>query len=268
MKFKEFRTGLTLRNNTTPERLFEEPCSEYKTAALDIINYGLSQINVTGFGGWDSIGEKLYSSVYGRIASSVDFQNNLTAETQNNVAIRFRRFENINSVVPGAIAAGQRGIILTNVDDCQIFWFNVTQTTVGSTGDVETLGILKGALEGVTSLFEVVTDATGKTGWVDCRAYGAMCFDVTNTGSQTQGSLQIETRRHPDGVSSLFSFSSANFIASSPVSRFQRSRSGSPSAASAGGRTVVDWLVDEAHSVRFVTLPITGQLTVRGVLKG
>jgi hypothetical protein len=266
MQYKEFRSGLVDINTPTASRLFEETCSGYRILSFDVVNSGSTALTITNFGGWDSLAQKLYSNVYSQIAASLEFQNSLTAEAQNNMSIRFRRFENISTSTPGSIAAGTRGLICTLIDDCQIFWCNAARPS--GSGAAEALGIFKGALEGVSSLFEVVTDNTGKTPWIDCRAYGSIGFEVVNTGSQTQTAFTVEIRRHPEGGNSSVALFQANFSATNPLVRYQRIRSDNGTAQTPGGRSIVDFNIEEAHSIRFTTLPITGQLGIKGVLKG
>lgn len=269
MKFKEFTTGLVPRDTTTPSRLFEENCAEYRNLSFEVTNKGATALTVTGFGGWDSIGEKLYSSVFGVIATPTDLQNNVTAEAQNNVGIRLRRLELVGTASGGSISANSTGIISTNIDDCQIFWCDATRAS--GTGDAEVFGIFKGSIEAISNTFELVTDATGKTPWLDCRAYGFMATEIINTGSQTLTTLSIEIRRHVLGSIAVIPFTSAVGAASTdsnPTRLIQRVRVGSSPASAPGGRNIVDWQIVDAHSIRFAITPTTAQLTFRGILKG
>ena len=281
MKYKEFQSGLI----TVPENLiaaswdtgvgierFEETCAEYNIVSLDVINRGTSGLMIRDFQGWDSLAQKLYSPIRTITAQKADFisSSGASAVNGNNLAIRLKRTENITSIVNtygtnSFIAAGARGIVLASVADMQIMAMQFQRQV--TPGDMEVMGIFKGALEGISNVFSVTTTA-GTSDWVDCRAYGYAGFEVINNGGTALTSCSVDIRRHPLGINDLFSLNAAPFVEENPVRRIQRIRNNNPATITSGLTGRVDFDVTEAHSIRFVIAPTNAQVIVRGILKG
>ena len=281
MKYKEFQSGaievpsssVAAWNTGAAISRYTETCAEHTIAAFDVVNRDVSnQLFFRFLSGWDSLAQRLYSPVFGAIASFVEITQGSATTAENAVtqSQRMKRVENITQLSNAygnnsAIPANQRGTVLCSVADVQLLDMQF-QRQAGS-GDVEILGIFKGGLEGISSLFEVTT-VGGTSAWIDCRAYGYAGFEVLNTGGTTLTDFSVEIRRHPLGTSNSVSLNLAPFVESNPVKRIQRIRNLNPGTLTVGDRGQVDFDITEAHSIRFVLTPTNAQATIRGILKG
>lgn len=281
MKYKEFQSGaievpsssVAAWNTGAAISRYTETCAEHTIAAFDVVNRDVSnQLFFRFLSGWDSLAQRLYSPVFGTIAGFLEItQGSVTAgENSGNLSHRMKRVENITQLSNAygnnsAIPANQRGTVFCSVADVQILEMQL-QRQAGS-GDVEILGIFKGGLEGISSLFEVTT-VGGTSAWIDCRAYAYAAFEVVNTGGETLTNFSVEIRRHPLGTSNSVSLNASNFVESNPIRRLQRVRSLNPTTLVASGIAQVDFDITEAHSIRFVIAFTSAQCTIRGVLKG
>jgi hypothetical protein len=266
MKYKEFQTG-SIPVNSTYQRFFEETCGEYSTASIEVVNRGTTVVDVKAIGGWDSIAAYLaLPTIYGITVNQSDFSPSpqLTAAGQNNVAIRLIRAEGISAA--GQIAAnnGQAAIYMSTAD-MQNLYFNMGRA---GSGDAEAYGIFKGGLEGVSATFETATITNGNpSGWIDCRAYSTMAFEVHNTGATALSGLQGARRRHTLITSTVgLVFGLTDTFSTNPLDVIQQVRNGTPGAASATGRTAIDINIGDLHSIQFSVG--SGTCVVRGVLKG
>jgi len=262
MKHKEFQTGILEATAGAPDSQVRETCAEYKTFAVDILNHTGTALTLISLLGYDSLGQLLYSPVYGGIAGASDFSGNITATSLNNLAVRLKRLEGAGG---GNIPAGFSAVFYSSIADSQIVSMQFRQTS--GSGTFEVMGLFKGSIEGISNLFEVTT-AIGVSAWVDCRAYGYTGFEVVNSGSVALTSCSAEVRRHPLGTSDGLGLNFAPFAETNPMRRLQRIRNLNPATLTVGNRSQIDLDITEAHSIRFVIAPTNAQATIRGVLKG
>jgi len=280
MQYKEFDFGDTEIAAATAAQwntgfgiaTLQQSCPEHLTCGIEI-QATIQDVFIRFIGGHDSLSQQLYSSVYSTTRYFGDSAFALgSAESASNVSIRLKIVEGVFLIADSygtaaKIAVNTSGFFYFSTADMQDCFIQLQAKTAGAIA--RPIGILKGSLEGISAFFEVVTDATGFTSFVDCRAYGFAGFEVKNTGSVNFTGFQIEFRRHSQGVVSIQSFSAGSLISSNPISRLQRVRgSFAPATLPAGSSIAIDYNISDIHSFRFKVLPTTAQATIKGILKG
>lgn len=255
-----------------------ETCAEYSTCSIGIQAIG-ANINPRFLGGWDTLGQFLYSNVYGTtgLKDQLSTAGGFHGEATNNVAKRLRRVQNTytisnsygaNCLVSTTAGGGTGGLIYCSVVDCSIILLQIQSQLSGASARV--LGNFKGSAEGISTLFDGVTIG-GFSDWIDCKNYGSCTVELVNSGSPSLTNVSFGTRAHELGaifLQSLTTTAALPFTSNNPIRILQEVRRNNPSSLTPTASSQLSLDVTHAHSFRFQITPTNAQVTYRGVLQG